>query len=330
MAQKNWKELLIKYKGYLLIIVILLVLVITLVRGCGRDEGDTQPGAEGATVVGDGTEDVQEENKLEENTHASVERLLTKFLDCMMEGDVDALEPIVDYLSDENKEKIISRARMYDSYDNLKIFTKDGPEPDSYIAYLCFDIKFVEIVGAENLLPDVLCLYVSPKDGDGNRYIRYDNVENDEELQAYVKELEEDPEVKALYDDVKTRFAAALESDEKLNKFYMDITGQLADAEESGEEAPAEETAEEGTSEENTEEASEEPAAEETSEATAQNRETRVTESVNVRAQASTESERLALAYQGDPITQIESYADGWSKVEYKGLTGYVKTEFLE
>lgn len=329
MEQKNWKELLIKYKGYLLIIVILLVLVITLVRGCGSGEGDTQPGAEGATVVGDGTEDVQEENKLEENIHASVERLLTKFLDCMMEGDVDALESTVDYLSDENKEKILSRARMYDSYENLKIFTKDGPEEDSYIAYLCFDIKFVEIVGAENLLPDVLCLYVSPKDEDGNRYIRYDNVENDEELQAYVKELEKDPEVNALYDDVKTRFTAALESDEKLNKFYMDITGQLADAEETGEEA-SEETVDEETAEEGAEEASEEPAMEETSEAAAQNRETRVTESVNVRAQASTESERLALAYQGDPITQIESYADGWSKVEYKGLTGYVKTEFLE
>ena len=38
----------------------------------------------------------------------------------------------------------------------------------------------------------------------------------------------------------------------------------------------------------------------------------------------------IALAYQGDAITQIESYDNGWSKVEYKGETGYVKTEFLE
>ncbi|MFR5355347.1 MAG: SH3 domain-containing protein [Clostridia bacterium] len=53
-------------------------------------------------------------------------------------------------------------------------------------------------------------------------------------------------------------------------------------------------------------------------------------ESVNVRSDATTDSDRIALAYQGDAITEIESYDNGWSKVEYKGQTGYVKTEFLE
>ena len=71
-------------------------------------------------------------------------------------------------------------------------------------------------------------------------------------------------------------------------------------------------------------------AEEEAPAAEAQNRETRVTESVNIRSEASTDSDRIALAYQGDAITQIESYDNGWSKVEYKGETGYVKTEFLE
>ena len=78
------------------------------------------------------------------------------------------------------------------------------------------------------------------------------------------------------------------------------------------------------------EEQTEEPAEEEAPAAEAQNRETRVTESVNIRSEASTDSDRIALAYQGDAITQIESYDNGWSKVEYKGETGYVKTEFLE
>ena len=71
-------------------------------------------------------------------------------------------------------------------------------------------------------------------------------------------------------------------------------------------------------------------AEEEAPAAEAQNRETRVTESVNIRSEASTDSDRIALAYQGDAITQIESYDNGWSKVEYKGESGYVKTEFLE
>ena len=61
-----------------------------------------------------------------------------------------------------------------------------------------------------------------------------------------------------------------------------------------------------------------------------QNRQTRASSTVNVRAEMSTESARIAVAYQGDAITQIESYENGWSKVDYKGQTGYVMTEYLE
>lgn len=321
MAQKNWKEILMKYKGYILVIFILLVAVFTLVRGCGSDGTEEGQAPEASMVAQE--EETTEENKLEENTHSSVERLVTKFLDCLMSGDVEALEPITDYLSEDDKAVITSRAKIYESYSNLKCYTKNGPEEDSFIVYLCYDIKFAEITGVKTLVPDIRCLYVSAKDEDGNRYIRYHNVENDEELQAYVRELEEDPDVKALCDDVRTRYQEALESDEALYKFLQDATGQVA--EEAEEETPEETEAEPEEEAEAEPEVTEEPA-----EATAQNRETRVTESVNVRAEASTESERLALAYQGDAITQIESYDNGWSKVEYKGLTGYVKTEYLE
>ena len=93
-------------------------------------------------------------------------------------------------------------------------------------------------------------------------------------------------------------------------------------------EVSEEEAAAEETTEEQPEETQEESV--ETGEAQAQNRETRVKESVNVRSDATTDSDRIALAYQGDAITEIESYDNGWSKVEYKGQTGYVKTEFLE
>ena len=104
-------------------------------------------------------------------------------------------------------------------------------------------------------------------------------------------------------------------------------TGSGSDEAEAGEEQ-TEETATEEPTEEQPEETQEESV--ETGEAQAQNRETRVKESVNVRSDATTDSDRIALAYQGDAITEIESYDNGWSKVEYKGQTGYVKTEFLE
>ena len=127
------------------------------------------------------------------------------------------------------------------------------------------------------------------------RYIRYSNVEEDEELQAYVKQLEEDPELKALYADMQSRYQEALENDEALRTFMEKVTtGSGSDEAEAGEEQTEEAAAEE-TTEEQPEETQEESV--ETGEAQAQNRETRVKESVNVRSDATTDSDRIALAY---------------------------------
>lgn len=325
MELKNLKELLQMYKKYTITGMAVFATAAVLTTGCGTTKtGDAAEGTTGAT-----NETTEEDaNELIENTHASIERLVTKYLDCIINGDTDTLATITDELTDEDKAKIVSRATAYDSYENMVCYTKDGPEEDSYIVFLCFDIKLKDFLKVETLVPDIQCLYVTPKDEDGSRYIRYSNVEEDEELQAYVKQLEEDPEVKALYADMQSRYQEALENDEALRTFMEKVTtGSGSDEAEAGEEQTEEAAAEE-TTEEQPEETQEENV--ETGEAQAQNRETRVKESVNVRSDATTDSDRIALAYQGDAITEIESYDNGWSKVEYKGQTGYVKTEFLE
>lgn len=74
---------------------------------------------------------------------------------------------------------------------------------------------------------------------------------------------------------------------------------------------------------------SEESAAENT-EVTAVNKKMQFKDTVKVRAERSTESERVATGYAMEPVQLIESYSDGWSKIEYNGVTGYCKTEFLQ
>lgn len=340
MEQRNMRELLEKYKYYVIGAAVVLVVIIALVAGGRKTETvpeepqETQEAADQQAV--DQQEQEEEPNELEENSHSSIERLVSKYLDCIVNGDVDALESIVDELSDADKEEVKKLDKAYESYSDLKCYTKKGPDEDSYIVFVCCDMK---IAGVETLAPYISCLYIGPKDESGNRYIRYNNVEEDQTLQAYVQELEQDPEVKALYDDVNARYQEALNSDPTLAEFVQNATGKANENTETAEggsscsrwRAAEQEDAQEETGEEPaTEEQNEEPAEEEAPAAEAQNRETRVTESVNIRSEASTDSDRIALAYQGDAITQIESYDNGWSKVEYKGETGYVKTEFLE
>lgn len=51
---------------------------------------------------------------------------------------------------------------------------------------------------------------------------------------------------------------------------------------------------------------------------------------VNVRASANENGERLGVIYQGDTLELVMQQADGWCKVKYNGQTAFVKTEFVE
>ncbi len=55
-----------------------------------------------------------------------------------------------------------------------------------------------------------------------------------------------------------------------------------------------------------------------------------VKETVNIREGMSQDSKRVGTAYAGDKYVKIESYAEGWTKIEYNGKEAYIKTEFLE
>ncbi len=55
-----------------------------------------------------------------------------------------------------------------------------------------------------------------------------------------------------------------------------------------------------------------------------------VKENVNIRASASEDAERIALAYQGTKLELIEHMSNGWTKVKYNGEVAYVKSDYVE
>ena len=56
----------------------------------------------------------------------------------------------------------------------------------------------------------------------------------------------------------------------------------------------------------------------------------KVKENVRVRKSASTDSESLGTAYVGEKLELIMKQADGWTKVNYKGQTAFVKSDYVE
>ena len=219
---------------------------------------------------------------------------------------------------------------LVEGYQNISCYTKKGMEEGSYLVFVYYELKFAQI---DTPAPGLSPLYVYTND-EGNLVIF--NGEASDELNAYVEKVAQEDDVMALREEVKTKYEEAKAADENLAKQeerYLKIA-QASAEEENTEEAVPEENTEEAAPEEPTEEATEEPAEEEAApeenSATAQNRETRFKESVRLRADASTDAEYLGTAYQGEHVTQIESYDNGWSKISYNGKECYCKTEFLE
>lgn len=56
----------------------------------------------------------------------------------------------------------------------------------------------------------------------------------------------------------------------------------------------------------------------------------RVSDTIKLRKDQSTDSDALATVYTGSTVNVLEVNSNGWSKVEFDNKTGYIKTEFIE
>ncbi len=50
---------------------------------------------------------------------------------------------------------------------------------------------------------------------------------------------------------------------------------------------------------------------------------------VSVRMEMSENAKKVGAAHEGDTVKVIQSYAEGWTKVEWKGKTGYIRSDLL-
>ena len=51
---------------------------------------------------------------------------------------------------------------------------------------------------------------------------------------------------------------------------------------------------------------------------------------VNIRSQMDSSSSKVAVAYAGEKVTVVMSYAEGWTKVKYGKKEGYIRTDLLQ
>lgn len=272
-------------------------------------------------------EAIKEANALEQDAYPEVNEVVQKYYTSMASNDMDTYTSVVDEVTEEEKNRILRNTTLVEGYENISCYTKKGLEEGSYLVYAYYEEKFAQI---DTLAPGLALLYLYPN-AEGNLVIL--KGEASDELRTYAEQVSQDDDVVALRAEVAAAYEEAKAADENLaalEERYLKIASDSAEeetevaeateeaTEETGEETAAEETpAEETTSEENTG-------------TTARNVTTRFTESVRLRAQASTDSENLGTGFQGESVTWIESYDNGWSKINYNGTECYCMTQYLE
>lgn len=308
------------------ILVICVIIIIFAVSFGGGDDKKPEQNPDDMSQQ-QGTQEAQDANvnipnytvkevALEENAYADVNEFVNRYFAAMTSGDTAAIQSMQNDSQQKELLKIEKESAYIDEFDGLKVYTKPGPLQASYVTFVYYEIKFS---GIDTLAPGLTTLYIC-SNADGSLYIN--SMLSDQDTD-YIQKVVAQEDVGDLFSLVETKYAEAIDADANLSSFMEGLSAKL-DTEVSEAMAAIEAAAaEEGSSQEPQE-------GEETPSENVLAEKVKATDTVNVRSSDSENADRIGQIAQGDTITRYEAKANGWSRVDYNGSEGYIKSEFLQ
>ncbi len=290
-----------------ILILVIAFFAIRLVRGLGspkRNEPETQAQTESMT---EGRPAATENKLVGEAADSALQQLTTQYYTAVAAKDYNTLSAICTSFTEEDKEEVEANSAI-EAYNNIKTYSKKGLEENTYIVYAYFDAK---VTGIETLIPALRELYVVTN-AEGKLVIG--DKGSSQELEAYLLQMQADPDVQALKTDVDGLLHTAMQNDadvatyvEAQNSAAQGGTTPGGDGDTDGTDGNGSGAAAIGTMQ--------------------------VTTGINVRAEASAESTQLGALYQGMQVEVLENLESGWSHIRYtvEGTTieGYCMTQYL-
>ena len=306
-------------KKYLMPAILLVAVIITIVIAVNANHRATQLAQSTVATSEVSTFEIPDVT-MEENAYPEVNALIEKYYTASAEGDADTLSAIYKGLDETEILKSVAASEYIEKFDNITVYTKPGPIDGSYAAYVYNEVKLYDYDG---YLPGLETLYICT-DNNGSLYINGDIADANE--LDYLKQINVQADVIDLNNKVASSYNEMVSADEKLAEI---LTKMRAGLQVSVGEALA--TSKGASSEE--EAGSEEASEEESTEAevkTITTRTIKATDVINIRSSDSETADILDKTEKGQEFKELEALANGWSKIEYKGKTAYVKTEFFD
>lgn len=292
---------------------VIIFFVVRLVTNWGKKEVvDERPEAQteqSAVKADNKKEDAEKESNVEENitltsNDPDILDVMTRYYKAKAEKDFDTIREINPAFSAEDEADLANNS-VFESYDNIMVYSSEGLDSDSYIVYVYFDVK---INGITTPAPTLIDEYLR-KNEEGDLIVV--NKNSTQELTNFIEKMRATATVQNMIKDVNQKLEQAAASDEKLYEYVEKAkkdknSGSDSD---SGEDDSA-------------------------ADAPKVNGTAKATTEVRVRSEASTNGAIYGMLTTGFSVTVLENLDSGWSKIQYtaNGVTieGYVMTQYLE
>ena len=255
-------------------------------------------------------------------------------------ADIDEVRKHVDVLSDIEINSIRLKAKAREAHKNIKVYTKNGPEEGSLLAYVSLEVKFRDI---STSAPGIEPLYIK-KDDDG--YVIINSMNSSAEELQYTNEAEETEDVVELFAKVDDAYREACSKDKDLVRLLKEngyTVPEIKTDKKEEDKTDNKDTAtasnkkpEEAKKPEKTTEKPKEAKKTEKAEKTGKSKGKKyvLTDGIRVRAKKSTTSDVKATAIKDDIVEIIKEYKKGgWVKVKLTAngqtIKGFMKKDIL-
>ena len=333
-----WKEKIHSIGNYIIkhnkvvlpaVVVVAVAITVSVSLSLSNRHKEAQQEAEIASAASEtATETATEEVPLVANEEGAIYTLIATYYNAMATGDEETLRSVCDEISDKDMYRYVELSQYIDYYPTLEIYTKTGPEEGSVIAYVYYKISFV---GHEEEVPGYQALYICTND-QGGVYIK--RGENSEEVNEYIKTVSTQDDVVEFNNKITVEYNELMVDHPEVLQYISELDSQVSIA--VGEKLANQVAAETQVAEAGTEEGSTDGQDTQTENGEQQEAEDQgpqyvtTTTTVNVRSSDSEQADKLGKVSGGTKLQVLEQRPNGWTKVDYEGKEGYIKTEFLQ
>jgi len=149
-------------------------------------------------------------NPLILNKDKGLNEFIKGYYAAIEKADIDEVRKHVDVLSDIEINSIRLKAKAREAHKNIKVYTKNGPEEGSLLAYVSLEVKFRDI---STSAPGIEPLYIK-KDDEG--YVIINSMNSSAEELQYTNEAEETEDVVELFAKIDDAYRQACSKDKDL------------------------------------------------------------------------------------------------------------------